>query len=152
MKNIKYLLSFIILISLNTYAQKVTQSNFTSKYPRSFKASHNIVIKNAILSDGAYVFEGKKGKIFITLENGIYTEIHPKNKFVKAKITWVSEYSYKLKIIETNKKKLKYNIGEEFISKITNINQDKYSYQRMLKNGRMLRGELLKLDEENSRK
>lgn len=154
MKNIKLLITLLFLISLNNFnAQDFVKSTITTQYPTVFKASHKIVIKNAILSDGNYVFNAnKKEKVFVTIENGFYTEIYPNNEFVKAKINWVSEYAYKLKIVEVKKARFKYKVGEEFTSEITDITEEKYSYQTKLENGKIYRGKLLKLKEENSRR
>lgn len=154
MKIFQLIIILLILTPLSALnAQDVASSNNGgSNYGRDYNFSHKIIINNAVLEDGTYSFNSKKGKVIITIKDGLYLERYPNSEFIKAKINWISEYSYVLKIINFRKAGFNYKIGAEFKSEIIDIKGNTYEYQTKLANGKTYRGKLLKLESKNSRR
>ena len=60
------------------------------------------------------------------LENAYY--------FARTKIDWISEYEYKLTIIDLEKKGVPFKVGSELTSKITKVEKDEYFYTSFFRN------------------
>lgn len=91
----------------------------------------NIVIKK-VLDNGSYFYSCCTEKILVEINGNSYTEYHPNNEFIKAKITWVTNNSYKLIITEIKKAGLPFKKGTELKTEILKIKGQKYSYKSTL--------------------
>lgn len=93
-----------------------------------YSVSNNIVIKNAVLEDGMYTYKFRKDDILVEIKDGIYYEYHPKNEFIKAKIDWISEYEYKLIIIDIERRGVPFKVGDKLTAEIVKIKNNEYFY------------------------
>ncbi|MEO9571798.1 MAG: hypothetical protein ABJH82_11330 [Polaribacter sp.] len=122
---------FLLLISLNyhtSFSQDLAQSIHLKPLSKMYSISKNIVVKNAVLEDGMYTYKFRKDDILVEIKNGIYYEYHPKNEFIKAKIDWISEYEYKLIIIDIEKRGVPFKIGDQLTAEIVKIKNNEYFY------------------------
>ncbi len=133
MKNANALKSvvFLLLISLSTqttFSQDLAQSIVLKPYSKMYAMSNHVVIKNAILEDGKYTYKFKERDILVEIKDGFYYEYHPKKEFIKAKIDWITEYEYKLTIVDIEKKGVPFKIGSKLVAEITRIKGQEYFY------------------------
>jgi hypothetical protein len=128
---------FLLLISFNfqtSFSQDIAQSISLKPYAKMYDLTNKIVIKNAILKDGKYTYKYKEKEILIEIKDGLYYEYHPKKEYIKAKIDWISEYEYKLIIVDMEKRGVPFKIGSELTAKITKIKGNQFFYTSQLNN------------------
>ena len=128
---------FLLLISFNyqtSFSQDLAQSIYLKSYSNVFAVSNTVVIKNAILEDGKYTYKFNRKDILVEIKNGIYYEYHPNKEYIKAKIDWISEYEYKLTIVDMEKRGVPFKVGSELTSKITKVEKDEYHYTSFFRN------------------
>ena len=139
MKNTNPLMcaTFLLLITFNyqtTFSQDLAYSNFLKPFAKSFVKSNDIVIANAILEDGNYTYVYKEKVVSVEIKDGYYYEYYPKKEYIKAKIDWITEYKYKLIIVDIEKKGTPFKIGNELTAEIVKIKGNEYFYSSFLNN------------------
>ncbi|WP_298882852.1 hypothetical protein [uncultured Polaribacter sp.] len=128
---------FLLFISFNfqtSFSQDLAQSIYLKPVSKMYSISNNIVVNNAILEDGKYTYKFRENDILIEIKNGIYYEYHPKNEFIKAKIDWISEYEYKLIIVDIERRGVPFKVGDELTAEIVKIKGDEYFYTSRFNN------------------
>ena len=149
MKNKKQFIfiTLLILISFNcqtSFAQDIAHVSFFKTKPKAFSNSNIIDLKNVALEDGKYTYNFLKKEITIEVKDGYYYEYHPKNQYIKAKIKWISEYEYKLIIVDMELNGAPFKIGNELTSEIVKIRNNKYFYVSRF-NNKSYKGSFLKV-------
>ena len=138
-----------ILFSSIVLSQDIALSNSIKPYANYYNFSSKVVIKNATLEDGMYMYGYKKRKVNVEIKDGYYYEYMHNNQFLKAKIDWVSEFKYKLTIVQVETDQYPFEKGDSLISEITKIEGDEYHYKSFFK-GKLGRGNFVKLAEKKS--
>jgi hypothetical protein len=141
--HLTYIISFI-LISLSsqiTFSQNIIDKPSS----RSFSMFNKVVVENGILEDGKYTYDFKEKKVSVEIKDGYYYEYHPDKEYIKAKIDWLSEYQYKLTIVDLQKKGVPLKIGSKLTSKIVKIEGNEYFYTSIL-NKKMGKGSFKKMN------
>lgn len=122
---------FLLLISFNfqtSFSQDLAYSIALKPYAKTRALSNHVVVKNAILEDGKYKYKFKGKDILVEIKAGLYYEYHPRKEYIKAKIDWISEYKYKLTIIDIQQRGTTLKIGSELTAEITKIKDNQYFY------------------------
>lgn len=129
------LLFFLFFFSFQTtFSQDLAQSIALRPFSKMYGMSNTVAIKNAILANGKYTYKFKNRDILVEIEDGFYFEYHPKKEYIKAKIDWLSEYEYKLTIIDMEKRGVPFTVGSKLTAKITKIKGDEYFYTSRFNN------------------
>lgn len=116
MKN-KIHIALLLFLSLslininNIHSQDIADSKILKPYSLIYAMSNSVVIKNAALENGRYTYKFLENDIVVDIKDNLYYEYHPNNEFVKAKIDWISEYEYKLIIIDMERMEAPFKIG-----------------------------------------
>jgi hypothetical protein len=84
---------------------------------------------NTLLKEGVYTYKLGSNDIKVVFKDNYYTEYHPNNEFIKAKVNWSSENEYTLTIVKIKKDNLPFKEGTELKTKITKVKGDKYYYE-----------------------
>jgi len=127
-------LIYIISIILVSFNSQITFSQDTIEKPssRSFSMFNKVVVENGILEDGKYTYNFNEKKVLVEIKEGYYYEYHADKEYIKAKIDWLSEYQYKLTIVDLQKKGVPLKIGSKLTSKIVKIEGGEYFYTSIL--------------------
>ncbi len=125
---------FILFSSQKTFSQDLAYTNYFKPLSKVYKVSNNVAIKNAVLEDGKYTYKFRKNTILVEIKNGFYYEYHPKKEYIKAKIDWISEYEYRLIIIDIEKRGVPFKVGSELTAEIIKIKGNEYFYSSRFKN------------------
>lgn len=133
-----------ILFSSTVLSQDIALSNSIKPFASYYNFSNKVVIKNAILDDGLYVYEYKKRKINVEIKEGYYYEYMHNSQFLKAKIDWLSEFTYKLTIVNVGTTDYPFKKGDVLISEITDINGSNFFYKSCYK-GKVVKGNFIKI-------
>ena len=139
MKNTNALKSvvFLLLIFFNSqtsFSQDLAYSVVLKPYSKMYTMSNDVVIKNAILEDGKYTYKFKEKDILVEIKDGFYYEYHPKKEFIKAKIDWITEYEYKLTIVDIEKRGVPFKVGNELTAEITKVKGREFFYTSRFNN------------------
>lgn len=146
MKNkvLKTVVFFICFISYTTgFSQDVALSTFIKPFSNYYNFSNKVVIKNAALEDGSYTYKYKRKVINVEIKNGYYYEYFRNNQYLKAKIDWLSEFTYKLTIVDVETSIYPFKKEDTLVGEIIKIEQDKFYYKTLFK-GRELTGNFRK--------
>lgn len=130
-------IAFLLLISFNyqtTFSQDLAYSNFLKPFSKSFEMSNNFIVVNAILEDGDYTYEHKGNQVLVKIKDGYYYEHYSKKEYIKAKMDWITEYKYKLVIVDLKKRGTPFKVGNELTAEIVKINGNEYFYTSILNN------------------
>lgn len=130
---------FIISITFNSIAQNLAYNkvDFSRKHLKS-------KVVNKALEDGKYFYDNSVNKIIVEINGDEYKETYPNNEFIKAKIKWVTNNSYKLVITEIKKPNLPFKKGTKLKTEIVKIKGNKHFYKSQLAD-RNWSGKLIKL-------
>ena len=131
-----------ILFSSTVLSQDIALSNSIKPFASYYNFSNKVVIKNAVLDDGLYVYEYKKKKVNVEIKDGYYYEYARNDEFLKAKIDWLSEFKYKLTIVSAKTNQIKK--GDALISEIIDINGNNFYYKSYFK-GKVVKGNFVKI-------
>lgn len=137
-----------VLFSSTILSQDIVLSNSVKPYANYYNFSSKVVIKNAILDEGLYVYEYKKRKINVEIKDGYYYEYMHNNQFLKAKIDWLSEFKYKLTIVNVQTEQYPFKKGDSLTSEITKIEGNEYYYKSFFE-GKVVRGYFVKIADSN---
>ena len=133
MKHTSHLIYIITFILISFNSQITFSQNIIDKpTSRSFSMFNKVVVENGILEDGKYTYDFKEKKVSVEIKDGYYYEYHPDKEYIKAKIDWLSEYQYKLTIVDLQKKGVPLKIGSKLTSKIVKIEGNEYFYTSIL--------------------
>lgn len=128
------LLFFSILCVLNiNYAQDFATSNKLKPYANKYAMSNNVAIENAVLEDGNYTYTFLNETISVEIKDGYYYEYHPNKEFIKAKIDWITEYEYRLIIVDIERRAAPFGIGSKLSAEITKVEGNNYFYTSKMK-------------------
>lgn len=128
-----------LLFSSTALTQDMALSKSIKPYANYYKFSSKVVIKNAVLDDGMYFYEYKKRKVNVEIKEGYYYEYMHNNQFLKAEIDWISEFTYKLKIISVETTQYPFKKGDTLVGKITRVEKNKFFYKSIFK-GKEVKG------------
>lgn len=137
-----------VLFSSTILSQDIALSNSIKPYANYYNFSSKVVIKNAVLDEGLYVYEYKKRKINVEIKDGYYYEYMHNNQFLKAKIDWLSEFKYKLTIVKIQTEQYSFKKGDSLTSEITKIEGNEYYYKSFFE-GKVVRGNFIKIVDAN---
>ena len=137
-----------VLFSSTILSQDIALSNSIKPYANYYNFSSKVVIKNAVLDDGMYMYEYKNRKVNVEIKEGYYYEYMHNNQFLKAKIDWVSEFKYKLTIVQVETDNYPFEKGDSLTSEIIKIEGDEYYYKSFF-NGKVGKGNFIKLADTN---
>ncbi|WP_157663331.1 hypothetical protein [Polaribacter sp. SA4-12] len=99
---------------------------------KSHSMFNKVIVERGILNDGKYTYEFKGKKVLVEIKDGYYYEYHPEKEYIKAKIDWLTEYRYKLTIVDLQKRGVPLKIGSKLTSIIVKIEGDEYFYTSIL--------------------
>ncbi|KGL62256.1 hypothetical protein [Polaribacter sp. Hel1_85] len=139
MKNTNALtyVTLLLLISFNfqtTFSQDLALNNYLRPSSKSFSIHNRVIVENPVLKDGSYTYKFREKNISVEIRDGFYYEYHPKKEYIKAKIEWITEFKYKLVVVDIEKRNAPLKVGSELISQIIKIKEDEYFYTFRLNN------------------
>lgn len=131
--------------SVNFYSQRLANVDANSK--RTYRKATPKPSFKTCLEEGTYSYKLGSDEITVSIKDGIYTEYHPNNEFIKAKIEWNSEQEYSLTILEIKKRNLPFERGLKLNTKITRIKGNRFYYKSIL-DGKSWTGKFEKIDDD----
>lgn len=144
-KVLKTVVFFVCFINYTIgFSQDVALSTFIKPFSNYYNFSNEVVIKNAVLEDGSYTYKYKRKVINVDVKNGYYYEYFRNNQYLKAKIDWLSEFTYKLTIVDVETSIYPFKKGDALIGEIIKIEQNNFYYKTLFR-GRELRGNFKKV-------
>lgn len=129
-------------------SQDIALSNSIKPFASYYNFSNKVVIKNALLDDGMYMYEYKNRKVNVEIKEGYYYEYMHNSQYLKAKIDWISEFKYKLTIIDVETSQYPFKKGDSLTSEITSIEGNLFYYKSLFK-GKIRKGNFEKLADAN---
>lgn len=137
MKNISHLICtvFFLLILLNnktSFSQNINNNYRPST--RSFSMYNRVLVESGILKDGEYSYQSNGKTVKVEIKGDYYYEHHPNKEYIKAKIDWITEFKYKLTIVDLQKSNVLLKVGSNLISQIVEIKNNEYFYTCLFKN------------------
>ncbi|MCL7752700.1 hypothetical protein [Polaribacter sp. Z022] len=140
-------ITLLILISFNyqtSFSQDIAQVSYFKTDAKIYSIGNDLEVKDVVLEDGKYTYNFRKKEILIEIKDGFYYEYHPNNKYIKAKIKWLSKYEYKLVITDIELNGSSFKVGQELTSEITKIRNNQYFYNSRFKN-KTYKGSFIKI-------
>ena len=122
----------IILITLSATSNAFSQDLAYNNVNHDINSPKKSTTTSKALEDGNYFYSKNTNKVLVEIKGDTYTEYHPNNEFVKAKIKWTSSSSYKLIITEINKPNLPFKKGTELKTEIVKKKGKKFYYKSEL--------------------
>ncbi|MCG1035236.1 hypothetical protein [Polaribacter sargassicola] len=114
-----------LTLTINSYAQDIAMVEIEETETEIFDSESSYTA----LQNGTYSYKLGSEEIKVSIEGGYYTEHHPNNEFIKAKINWVAADEYTLTIVDLKKDNLPFKAGTKLSTKITKVKGDKYYYE-----------------------
>ncbi|KGL62259.1 hypothetical protein [Polaribacter sp. Hel1_85] len=128
---------FFLLIFFNyqtVFSQGIAQTIIAKPSTKSYAIYNKVVVENGILEDGKYTYDFKEKKVLVEIKDGYYYEYHSEKEYIKAKIDWLTEYKYKLTIVDLEKRGVPLKIGSKLTSRIVKVQGNEYFYSCILNN------------------